>query len=495
MIKDIQKKILLKYPLIWNTKFVPMLVIGVLFNILYFVIGFLNGNIDFSGKRNYDGETTAIMFGILLSILTTIVWLVYYFKNNALKSFYSKSKNALFYEWLQIFIISFLLISFYIPFSIGKQIHERNYFSESEATKRCETIALADIFIDGYFDPTEVDSTTSILKDTIIDGEYRYAQLFYKDSMKFQGKKYAQYSLLNRRAYDFSLISKEKDSLNNIEVKKWLVDNQQHKIKDLMNNYLKIVNEHNLKNNLTTEKWFEEVYNHPHFTNFAYIRPYFEEFEADKSYESYKDGIITSWPKSENQNKYSSLFVQQDILKSKYDIVSKAHTNPFIEYEGLLVFLCCALGLSILIFSFRVTSGKSWLIAVVTVGVLNILFGILTIFFSSELTYFYLALLTFIIFKIYFIKIYVDKKGLGLSRIVLNVLLWSFPFMIPIIYGLIMQYYQSYEYSRGIDYISKEYRWLRDNFLNMLTVNLIICIIVLLTMSRIIRTWKGIAEE
>ncbi len=495
MIKDIQKKILLKYPLIWNTKFVPMLVIGIFFNCLYFGIGFLNGNIDFSGRRNYDGETTAVMFGILLSILTAIVWLIFYFKNNALKSFYSKSKNALFYEWLQIFIISFLLISFYIPFSIGKQIHERNYFSKSEATKRCETIALADIFIDGYFAPTEVDSTTSILKDTVINGEYRYAQLFYKDSMKFQGKKYAQYSLMNRRAYEFSLISKQEDSLKTIEVKNWLVDNQQYKVKNLMSDYLKIVEEHNLKNNLTLEKWFGEVYNYPNFTNFSYIRPYFEEFEAEKSYNNYENDYVVTSPKYGNQNKYSSLFVQQDILKSKYDIVSKAHTHPFLEYEVLLTFLCSALGLSILIFSFRVTSGKSWLISVVTVGVLNILFGIVTILLSFDSTYFYLVLCTFAVFILYFIKIYLDKKRLGFSRVVLNILIWSFPFMIPIIYGLIMQYYQSYEYSRGIHYVSEEYRWLRDNFITMLTFNFIICIVVLFIMSRIIRSWKAIAED
>lgn len=495
MIKDIQKKILLKYPLIWNTKFVPMLLIGILFNLLYFGIGFLNGNIDFSGRINYDGETTAIMFGVLISILTTIVWLVFYFKNNALKSFYSKSKNALFYEWFQIFIISFLLISFYIPFSVGKQIHERGYFSKNEAIKRCQTIALADIFIDGYFAPTEIDSTKSILRDSIIDGEYRYAQLIYKDSMSFQGKKYAQYSLMNRRAYDFSLISKQEDSLNTIKVRNWLIDNQENKVKDLMNDYLKIVNEHSIKNNLTTNKWFEEIYDYPNFTNFSHIRPYFEEFESDRLYNGYENNIVTTSPKYGNQNKYSNLFVQQDILKSKYNIVSKAHTNPFIEYETLLAFLCSALGFSILIFSFRVTSGKSWLISVVTVGVLNMLFGILTIFLSFESTYFYLVLFTFILFTLYFVKIYMDKKGLGFSSIVLNILLWSFPFILPIIYGLIMQHYQSYEYSREIDYISEEYQWLRDNFLNMLTFNFIICIVILFIIGRIIRNWKAIAEE
>ena len=493
MLKDIQKKLLLKYPLIWNTKFVPMLIIGILFHVLYFGIGYLNGSIDFTGKHYYESETSAVMFGVLIAILIIIVWLVNYFKNNSLKSFYKKSKNALFYEWFQIFIICFLLVSFFIPYSIGKQLHERSYFSKTEATKRCEAIALADLFIDGYFAQTEVDSTASILKDTIIAGEYQYARLFYKDSMIFQGKKYAQYSLLNRRSYDFSLISRKEDSLKVIEVKNWLINNQQEKVKELMDDYLKIVNEHKLKTNLKTNKWFKEVYNYPNFTNFSYIKPYFEEYEAEKSYRSYD--VVTAEPQYGNQNKYSNYFVQQDILKSSYDTISKAHTSVFIEFEAFLAFLCGGLGLSLLLFSFKVTTGKSWLIAVVCVGVLNILFGILTLFISSGVTYFYLVLITFVILKIYFASIYLQKKSIVFSRIVLNILLWSFPFMIPIVYGLIMDYYKSFEYSIEYGYNSPEYNWLQENFVNMITINFIVCVIILFVMSRIIRNWKGIAEE
>ena len=44
-----------------------------------------------------------------------------------------------------------------------------------------------------------------------------------------------------------------------------------------------------------------------------------------------------------------------------------------IEYEGILAYLFAALGFSLLIFSFRVTSGKSWLIALVSSGILNII--------------------------------------------------------------------------------------------------------------------------
>ena len=122
MFKDIQKKLLLQYPLLWNTKFVPMVAIGILMHIIFFGLGYIDGTIDFSNKNNIDIISFSIMIGILSVIIIVILWLVAYFKNNALKSFYRKSKNSLFFEWMQIFVICVLLISFYIPFSIGKQL-------------------------------------------------------------------------------------------------------------------------------------------------------------------------------------------------------------------------------------------------------------------------------------------------------------------------------------------------------------------------------------
>ena len=167
MFKDIQKKLLLKYPLLWNTKFVPMVAIGLLLHLIFFGLGYLDGTIDFSNRNNLDIEVTCILFGVLLVIIIIILWLVNYFKNNSLKSFYSKSKYSLFYEWLQIFVVSTLLITFYLPFSVGKQLHQRSYYSLEETTNRCKTIATADMFIDGSFAETEIDSLASGLIDSL----------------------------------------------------------------------------------------------------------------------------------------------------------------------------------------------------------------------------------------------------------------------------------------------------------------------------------------
>jgi hypothetical protein len=503
MFKDIQKKLLLKHPLLWNTKFVPMIFVGIFIHLIFFGLGYADGTIDFSNRTKIDIQAISILFGIILIIIIVILWLVNYFKNNGLKSFYSKSKNSLFYEWLQIFIIGLFLISFYIPFSIGKQLHQKSYYTLEETTKRCETISLADIFIDGSFGNTKLDS---VLKSKLTEEQhsefinkevelYRDTNFyyFYKDHIEFNGKKYNQFSLLNRNTFEFSVISEAQDSLNKIKVQNWLYQDNKNEVKNLMANYLKLIKEHNLTTNLTLEKWYEITYKAPLFEEFLYIQPYFKEFEAKKTFRY--DDYETTFEETDYENKYSKYFIQQDVLKSKYDIVSDAHTNNFIEIEMILAYLYGALGFSILVFSFRVTSGKSWLIGVVTAGIINMVYGVITVVTNTSILYFYLILFTITGIIAYFTIIYYYKKSLQLSRIALNLVLWSFTTIIPIVYFLIQEYYLRKEVQFGYNYISKEYEWLREHVNEMFTINFILSIFFLFLISKIIRNWKGIAEN
>ena len=516
MFKDIQKKLLLKYPLLWNTKFVPMVAIGLLLHLIFFGLGYLDGTIDFSNRNNLDIEVTCILFGVLLVIIIIILWLVNYFKNNSLKSFYSKSKYSLFYEWLQIFVVSTLLITFYLPFSVGKQLHQRSYYSLEETTNRCKTIATADMFIDGSFGETEIDSLASGLIDSLGNkialnynpedantAEYAtekesmaveaVAAYTYKDHIIFNGKKYDQFSLVNRNTFEFTVISREQDSLNRIKVQNWLHQDNQAEVKKLMDNYLKLIREHNLATNLTLDKWFQAVYKAPEFDEFLYIQPYLKEYETD---ESYNNSYVYATKVGNEERKYSKYFIQQDVLKEKYDTVSEAHTDSFFNIEMILGFLYGAFGLSILIFSFRVTSGKSWLIAVVTTGVINIVYGIFTAITGVGNMYPYLILFTILGIIFYFFLIYFNKKNLQLSRIALNLFLWSFIGIIPLIYFIIQEHYaSSYDYRIGYNYTSPEYQWMRDHTTHMFSLNFILAILILFFLSKIIRNWKGISED
>jgi hypothetical protein len=415
----------------------------------------------------------------------------------------------LFYEWLQIFVVSALLITFYIPFSVGKQLHQKNYYSLEETTNRCKTIATADMFIDGSFAETEIDSLASGLIDSLgnvinqekIDSinnnnpDYYPESLAeaytYKDHIIFNGKKYDQFSLVNRNTFEFTVISREQDSLNKIQVQNWLDQNNQAEVKKLMDNYLSLIREHDLATNLNMDKWFEIVYKAPEFDEFLYIQPYLKQYETDNSYNSYDYATKIG----NGERKYSKYFVQQDVLKDKYDMVSEAHTNSFFKIEMILGFLYGAFGLSILIFSFRVTTGKSWLIAVVTTGVINIVYGILTAITGVGDMYAYLILFTILGIIFYFFLIYFNKKNLQLSRIALNLFLWSFIGIIPLIYFLIQEHYLRGEHRYNYNYTSPEYEWMKDHVFHMFCLNFILSILTLFFLSKVIRTWKGISED
>ena len=509
MLKDIQKQLLLKYPLLWNTKFVPMVVIGLAIHLIFFALGYLDGTIDFSGKIAFDLDVFSVMFGILLCLIIIILWLVNYFKNNALKSFYSKSKEAVFYEWLQIFVICTLLITFYIPFSVGKQWHQSSYYSLEETKRRCAVISSADMFIDGSFAETEIDSVASGLKTEIIDKvadstpvngfneDYEYNGRVFKNHIVFDGKVYNRFSLLNRNNFHFSISTPKEDSIQKIKVQNWLHTNNQRAIKNLMSDYLTILREHRLKTNLTLEKWFEITYKNPDFENFFYIKPYVDEYEATNRYD-YRDQRFQPYTNYDT-DKYSHYFVQQNVLKEKYDIIADAHTNAYFNYEVLVFYLYSALGLSLFIFSFRVTSGKSWLIALVAIGVLNIVYGIFSAASSSILTYLFFIFATIIGLSIYYLVIFTGKKTIQYSRIALNMLLWSFTYCIPIIYFFIIDSYRNknydYHYEESIYVRDPFYDWLNYHITDMFLINFFVTILVLFFLTKTIRNWKGLAEE
>ncbi len=487
MFKNIQKYLLLNYPLLWNTKFIPMVIIGILLNIVSFIFGYLDGKIDFSTNEKPEIQFIYTAFCVLVVLVTIVLWLFSYFKNNAFKSFYSNKKYSLFNEWIQIFVILIVLVFFSVPFEIGKHLRQRNYLSEQEATKRCEIISKANVFIDGHFG--YVDNKN--------DSDGRDNDISKDNYIIFEGKKYNQYSLVNRQVYEFSLISLNKNLSNKISIQKDLVNDNKIGIKNLMNDYLKIVDEHKLATNLTTDIWFSSVYkNYPTFVDYLFIKPYFDEVEK---YYGQNKGVEypTNYSTGNYDSKYSKYYVQQDILKENYDLVSNSFTNNLVDKNLILSLLYVAFGLSLAIFSFRVTSGKNWLIAVVTLGILNIVFGVFSVIASitaiTSILYPFLCLLAIFAFCIYFFWKYLKFKDKGKSSIALNILLWTFAMFIPIVYLTIMNYINFYNNYSTTG--SEKYTWMENNTFNMFLINFIISIIIMFFLSGLIRKWKGIAED
>lgn len=496
MFKNIQKQLLLKYPLLWNTKFIPMVCIGVFINLIYFFIGYADGTINFKERYYSNLDFTFFSFSFLISIILIILWLVNYLKNNSFKSFYPKSKNALFYEWIQILIICLLLSAFYFPFEYGRQMHKQSYMNEEIAKKRCETISKGDFFIDGSFAQAEVDSINSVFNDTVIDGTPLYTSIVYKDHVKYFGKKYSAKALINRQVVEFDLSDRTKDSIREVEVRRLLSENKSDEVKKIMQDYLALVKEHQLETNLTLDTWFQITYHFPAFSKYELINPHSPtDKESDITYATTEYDSYNEAQNSETEIKYSKYYIERNTLVHNYQEIAEAYTSSVFVDEAILALLYFAFALSLLIFSFRVTSGKSWLIALVGLGIMNLVFGIFAASFNSFFFYTLPLILSIVAFILYFIRIYRKKSGQKYSKIILNLILWLFGVLIPVIYMTYMEFYKNSIKDVEEYYYDPHYVFLKDFLIDIITINLILVFLSMFFLSRYIRNWKGISEE
>lgn len=502
MFKRIQKYLLINQPMIWNIKLVPMICFLSFVHIVFYIIGYVNGELDFNEtERHYNDNDIGIMFffSILIAILTLILWLVYYFKNNGFKSFYPRNNLSLFKEWSALLLISFFLCSMHISYLSGYDNRIKGYYSEEEAKKKCELIQKASIFYGDNYDSPES-------KDSIVNDTLRNVALDY---VLFDGKKYDLESLINKDDESFTFYDEKHDSLVKREVKHWILQGKTDSIKGVMKDYFKLLEQHHLKGNITQEQWFTLVYNPPLFINKRIIakrewdlyRDNYDEYNETPSVKE-KIDTVNQYLKIVNKQEllFNKTYLPADELEYNFNKISKTYTSPSVSSEVTLATIYFALGLSILLFSFRVTSGKSWLITLISVGVYNVLLGITTAISNNEWVYFVGLIVLILFIAIYFAVVLIRKTKKGISAIILNALLWVTPAFIPIIYGMItailtLRYYRSNSYYVYRDEMDPTLEWFRNNAEAMGWFNLLFVLLVMLLLSSRIKKWKGIAES
>jgi len=506
MFKNIQDKLLISNPLLWNLKIVPFAFIALCFHIIFFAIGYISGEVDFSEKnyQNYDsGITTGIIvfFSIVVSILVFIIWLVLYSRNNAFKSFYPKNNFSLFKEFLYILLFCALNCTFTLSYFAAKDLRMRNYYTEKEVIKKLEILSLSSVFIDGAF---EESGYVNIQKNGQMITEQR-DHFFYKN------RKYSLNSLMNKELQSQTSFNNHKDSILRARVKGWLYDNKKDSVKWVFDAFMKMAKQHNLKSNITAEKWFELVYDYPEFTKYTVIGPgknytnYANTTGIEEPAEAYTTTAVDSNTIAGESVKqfYSKYYVPFDSLSSAYRDIYRAQENPTIDLDSIYIFLYVSIAFSISIFSFKVTSGRNWLIALVSLGVTSIIIGIFSAM-SGGTTFFILYLLVFFGLLAHFIITLTSKNGKGISGITLNQILWLFPGVLPTIYYFILEisrssvsYYDQLNYVNGVETRESYTKivWMEDHFPEMMLFNIAFSILFIFLFSIQIKKWKGIAED
>lgn len=138
----INQYLLERYPNVWNTRLVWMLLIALGIHILFFTAGYLTFISPTSLHHQlYDFDVVngngAMLFAVAVTIILLVMWLVYLFKNNAFKSFYPTSRVKIFLSFFYYLVIVFACSTFHMSYMIGYKafIHQKYPVAKFEAQR------------------------------------------------------------------------------------------------------------------------------------------------------------------------------------------------------------------------------------------------------------------------------------------------------------------------------------------------------------------------
>ncbi len=524
MLKKTQQYLLLNYPLLWNMKVVPVLLGTIIINILFFGAGYLLTKIDFTDPYSYGdsfgGSVLFYMGAVLTGILLFIIWLVFYSKNNAFKSFYPKSCGGLYLEWILSFVIIFGFVSFPYSYYQGSVVKVRSYVGKQEMIKAVETLNMVRILIPtdktSYYQEYPVDYPTEYMKSSqpekaepVDDGSSTVAteETTYVDPVAYAEAhqvdyadypNFAQLSLLNYNYGNSIYVSEKADFTvrDGETVKEWLKQQNKEEISQLMDDFLALQNKHHLTTNLTKSQWMQLIYNPAKYPvgDFNLITSHNYENEQSKSRYYYGSDHATT-----------GYYVSYDELDRAYNKIMDSYVDVEESIAFFMISLCLALSISLLVFSFRSTTGKSWLIALISIGLILFINGIVSFAvaapFDEEvvggLFYIFVLLAIFVAELVLVLRKNIDRKAKGRSDIYINHLIWFVPAVPALIFmAIYIVAHTQYYYYDNSSHWYKIYHYMDEHIVEFIWGNICLTFVSMwFFIQLLLRKWKSLPEQ
>ncbi len=143
-IQQINQYLLERYPTIWNTKIVWMLLASLAVHILFFFIGLVSHADPRSfhhGNVLYDFGINGLLYvHLLISLLLIVGWMVMMFRNNSFKNFYPSNPWKLFSQFLHYFIIILASSTFYFSYIFGLKTFVNGRYDDAKMKSYITTI-------------------------------------------------------------------------------------------------------------------------------------------------------------------------------------------------------------------------------------------------------------------------------------------------------------------------------------------------------------------
>lgn len=142
LIFKVNQFLLERYPTLWNTKIIWVVLVSMIVHLLFFIFGFFalkNPELlqEYSARYIFFDNGT-VFLNVILSILILVVWLINMFKNNAFKEFYPSSKLRLFLQFICYLIIIFVSTTFYHTYNLGLKTYITNTYPDATISEEID---------------------------------------------------------------------------------------------------------------------------------------------------------------------------------------------------------------------------------------------------------------------------------------------------------------------------------------------------------------------
>jgi hypothetical protein len=515
MFKKMHNRLLEQYPLLWNMRLPGIFGVLLLFHLLHFIIGYtMYTGIEDMGWESPTGvyfSTSFALFSIIGSCVIFILWLNRVFRNNAFKSFYPVSNRQLYSQFLIFFLVSFLNITCYYSFTSGYVFHAKNNTSNSNNEKDIETYNRVagllqnkeDYRIENRCSPYPFPLSKKYVSDVAIRSGNESPDDYYyitRDGQAYSSKQVDsiaggfEYSYLNF-CNNYAIVVAGKDiryaSYDNYEQgikaygpQKILKDPRQ--LKADMRAFLALCDRNKVGYHLDADEWFSWVNNPPYYPVRYTI---YQKYAGPSRYVQAESKDFTT--QAALQLNPKGYYVELQKLRSILQNTQKAYEYNYV-LPPLLGLMYAALSIALLIFTFRATSRRIWMITIIGSALLCLVIGAFTAVLAfgggkEGILFFYL----FIICA--FLVLHLLSPNKTISGVSLNWFAWSLPIVSTIILGL-MESKSSTTTAMGL--VKTEEPWIFRN----LDYYFLICLLSYLLIFWVLlipryRHWQAMTEN
>jgi hypothetical protein len=271
MIAKINRYLLTHFPLIWNTRVHWLLLTNFILYIIFFIVGYFSireNTMSRFWNISAVGGDQLIIFSVLCSLLVLIVWLVFYLRNNAFKSFYRIGRFYMAKEFLLVLLIVFSSIIYFEAFNYGVSCHIRKIVPMERFTNEVNLVNNALAFIPVTKPPYFILNSCSERQkhgdkyDQVLPNEYFVDVVINKALNRPDAFSYRNYCT-NFLDYSYRNI----ESGDNLSLKRlrWINKHNTDSISKEINDLLAICKKYNityrLKSNELVNNVFADKYN------------------------------------------------------------------------------------------------------------------------------------------------------------------------------------------------------------------------------------------